>query len=113
MNYNDPNPVFLPMMYDPQAPYGRDPFSGAPLSSKSKVVAGVLQLTLGCFGTGRWYVGQYGIASAQLALFIVGWLTLIVMIGFPLLLASLIWSLIDGLVFIAGHPVDRDGRLLR
>src|SRR5882762_10327978 len=45
-----PPPPFQ-SFYDPSAPYGRHPLTGEPLSEKSKVVAGLLQL-LGLFGCG-------------------------------------------------------------
>ncbi|PYE14255.1 TM2 domain-containing protein [Williamsia limnetica] len=51
---------------DPGAPFGRDPYTGEPLSDKSKVVAGLLQLFLGGFGAGRFYIGSNGIAIGQL-----------------------------------------------
>lgn len=44
---------------------GLDPF-GQPYSDKSKVVAGVLQILLGGFGIGRFYLGYVGIGIAQI-----------------------------------------------
>ena len=88
-------PSALPV-YDPEAPYGRDPF-GRPYSDKSKVVAGLLQLFLGTFGIGRFYLGDTGLALGQL--FTCGGLG--------------IWALIDGIVLLAGSPVDRYGRPLQ
>ena len=53
---------------DPVAPYGRHPLTGEPLSDKSKVVAGLLQLLgmVGILGIGRIYMGQTGLGVAQL-----------------------------------------------
>jgi hypothetical protein len=51
---------------DPQAPFGRDPATGAPLSDKSGTTAGLLQLFLGVFGIGRFYIDTTQIAIAQL-----------------------------------------------
>jgi TM2 domain-containing membrane protein YozV len=86
---------------DAGAPYGRDPFTGEPLSDKSKLAAGLLQIFLGAFGVGRFYTGHIGIAIAQIA---VTW----VLCGL-----GAIWPLIDGIVMLAGNPRDAQGRKLR
>ncbi|ACU39251.1 DUF1707 domain-containing protein [Actinosynnema pretiosum subsp. pretiosum] len=79
------------------APYGVDPVSGAPLSDKSKMVAGVLQVLLGYFGVGRFYTGDYGIAIAQL-----------LTCG-----GAGVWSFIDGIILLIGGGTDGNGRKLR
>ncbi|MFG3158304.1 TM2 domain-containing protein [Streptomyces sp. NPDC048232] len=82
---------------DPSAPYGYDPH-GRPYSDKSKIVAGVLQLFLGSFGIGRFYVGSVGIGVAQLLT--CGGL------GF--------WALIDGIMYLVSNDrTDDQGRVLR
>ncbi|WP_055632041.1 TM2 domain-containing protein, partial [Streptomyces griseoruber] len=82
---------------DPQAPYGYDPY-GRPYSDKSKIVAGVLQLTLGTLGVGRFYIGHVGIGLAQL--FTCGGLG--------------IWALVDGIMLLTGNnTTDGNGRVLR
>ncbi|MEU6350050.1 TM2 domain-containing protein [Streptomyces sp. NPDC047072] len=95
-----PPPGYLPPgMYtgDPNAPYGYDPY-GRPYSDKSKVIAGILQLTLGTFGVGRFYLGDVGLGLAQL--FTCG--------GFG------IWALIDGILLLTGNDhTDAQGRVLR
>ncbi|MEW2249445.1 MULTISPECIES: TM2 domain-containing protein [unclassified Streptomyces] len=81
----------------PEAPFGVDP-QGRPYSDKSKVVAGVLQLFLGGFGAGRFYVGSTGVAIAQLLT--CGGL------GF--------WALIDAIIFFTSNDrTDSHGRVLR
>ena len=56
----------------PDAPYGVDAY-GRPLSDKSKLAAGLLEILLGSFGVGRFYLGYTGIIGiAQIA---VTWLT--------------------------------------
>ena len=61
-------------------------------------MAGVLQLTLGSFGVGRFYLGYTGIGIAQIA---VTWLTC----GL-----GAIWPLIDGVMILVGKvPTDADG----
>jgi hypothetical protein len=82
---------------DPAAPYGRHPMTGEPLSDKQKLVAGLLQILIGSFGAGRWYLGSYGIATAQL-----------------LTCGGLgIWALIDGIMMLTGNVRDPQGRPLR
>jgi hypothetical protein len=81
----------------PYAPYGIDPMTGLPLSDKSKVVAGVLQLFLGGFGIGRFYIGDTGIGVAQL-----------LTCG-----GCGIWSLIDGIILLVNGGTDAQGRRLR
>jgi TM2 domain-containing membrane protein YozV len=82
---------------DPNAPYGYDPY-GRPLSDKSKIVAGILQLFLGTFGVGRFYIGHVGMGLAQL--FTCGGLG--------------IWALIDGIILLTSNDkTDAQGRILR
>lgn len=100
-----PGPPAVPPYYgppgypgvDPQAPYGRHPLTGEPYSDKQKIVAGLLQLFLGGVGAGRWYLGDNGIALAQL-----------------LTCGGLgIWALIDGIQILMGDVRDPQGRPLR
>ncbi|MEV3861273.1 TM2 domain-containing protein [Streptomyces sp. NPDC050095] len=87
----------MPVGYDPNAPFGYDPY-GRPYSDKSKIVAGVLQLFLGGFGVGRFYIGNVGIGLAQL--FTCGGLG--------------IWALIDGIILLtSSNTTDSNGRVLR
>jgi TM2 domain-containing membrane protein YozV len=85
---------------DPQAPFGRNQ-SGEPYSDKSKLVAGLLELFLGGFGAGRFYLGYNGIAVAQ---FLVTFFT-----------CGLggIWPLIDATMIFTGNVRDRYGRPLQ
>src|SRR3954451_21991332 len=84
------------------APYQGGPFGvdayGRPLSDKSKLVAGLLQLFLGTFGIGRFYLGYTGLGVAML---LVSWLT------------CGIWPLIDAILIFLGRVPDSDGRTLR
>ncbi|TSD98151.1 TM2 domain-containing protein [Skermania sp. ID1734] len=86
---------------DPTAPYGRHPLTGEPLSDKQKVTAGLLEIFLGAFGAGRFYLDQPGIAIAQIA---VTWLTCGI---------GGIWPLIDGIMMLTGNVRDKYGRPLR
>ena len=82
----------------PAAPYGVHPRTGVPYSDKSKIIAGVLQLTLGTLGVGRFYMGNVGMGLAQL--FTCGGLG--------------IWALIDGIMLLVSEgQTDAQGRVLR
>ena len=58
---------------------------------KSKLVAGLLQLFLGSFGAGRFYLGYTGMAIGQIA---ATWCTC----GLGAL-----WPIIDGILILAGN----------
>ncbi len=94
-------PPPAPGMMQPGSPYGVDPMTGMPLSDKSKMTAGLLQIFLGSFGVGRFYLGYTGLGIAQIA---VVWLT-----------CGLggIWPLIDGIMMLTGKVPDAQGRPLR
>lgn len=97
--YPPPGPGYPPAGFgaDPSAPFGRHPMTGEPYSDKDKLTAGLLQLFLGGVGAGRWYMGDTGIAIAQL-----------------LTCGGLgIWSLIDGIMMLTGNVRDKYGRPLR
>ena len=83
------------------APYGIDPVTGLPFSDKSKIIAGVLQIFLGGLGIGRFYMGNIGMAIAQIA------------VTFLTLGLGAIWPLIDGILILVGNPKDAQGRPLR
>ncbi|MGW6449075.1 NINE protein [Lentzea sp. NPDC055074] len=96
--YAVPQPGMVPPGYgNPAAPYGFDPITGVPLSDKSKIAAGVLQLFLGNLGIGRFYTGHVGIAVAQL-----------LTCG-----GCGIWSLVDGIIILVQGGTDAQGRKLR
>ncbi|MGA9493431.1 MAG: TM2 domain-containing protein [Mycobacterium sp.] len=89
------------------APYGGPSYygldaGGRPLSDKSKLVAGLLQIFLGGAGVGRFYLGYIGIGFAQLAITV-----------FTLGLAGWIWPLIDAILILTGKVTDAQGRTLR
>jgi TM2 domain-containing membrane protein YozV len=98
---------------DPEAPYGRDPETGKPLSDKSAVAAGCLQLFVGMFGVGRFYIGSVGIGGVQLALTFIGIALSIVLIGFFILAGVAIWAFIDAIMMFTGSVTDSKGRKLR
>jgi TM2 domain-containing membrane protein YozV len=89
---------------DPAAPFGRHPVTGEPLSDKSKVVAGLLQLLglFGLVGIGRIYLGYTGLGIAQLA---VGLVTCGI--------GALIWGIIDAVMILTDKVRDPQGYPLR
>lgn len=95
------------------APFGRDPATGQPLSDKSKVAAGLLQFFFGMFGAGRFYMCSTGVAVVQLGLTMLGFLTFLLIIGDVILLGVAVWAFVDAVTILCGSPRDRAGRLLR
>src|SRR5208337_5267200 len=109
-----PYPGYPGIAVDPQAPFGRDPATGMPLSDKSATTAGLLQLFLGLFGIGRFYIDSTKIAVAQLCLGLFGVLfTLFCFLGFPFLLGGIIWAVVDAIMMFTGSVKDNYGRKLR
>ena len=99
-----PPGAYPPSYADPAAPYGRHPITGEPLSDKSKVVAGLLQLLglVGLVGIGRIYLGYSGLGIAQL---VVGLVTC----G----LGAVIWGIVDAVLLLTDKVRDPYGRPLR
>ncbi|ORA20073.1 TM2 domain-containing protein [Mycobacterium arosiense] len=99
---------------DPRAPFGRDPVTGLALSDKSATTAGLLQLFLGVFGIGRFYIDSMQIAVAQLCLGLFGVLfSLFCFLGFPVLLGVIVWAIVDAIMIFTGSVKDKYGRKLR
>ncbi|MGU3431422.1 NINE protein [Actinomycetes bacterium M1A6_2h] len=106
---------------DPGAPYGRDPMTGEPYSDKSKLLAGLLQIVpvfVGLpIGIGRFYMGSNGIGVAMAVLTVVSYLLIFTLIGallgLPVLFATGVWGIVDGVILLTGKPRDGAGRLLK
>jgi TM2 domain-containing membrane protein YozV len=108
--------VTIPQYQDPY----EDPYA-VQWSDKSKIVAGLLQIIpgflMGLGGIGRLYAGHTMLGIVQLAATVLGWISF--WCGFALVLpffvfaAMWIWFVIDGVILLAGRPVDGQGRLLR
>ena len=62
--------------------------------AKSKMVAGLLGIFLGCFGVHNFYLGYTGKAIAQLLISVLSCFTLCVV--------SEIWGLIEGIMILCG-----------
>lgn len=108
--------------YGPGGGYGVDPATGLPLSDKSKVAAGLLQLFLGGFGVGRFYLGYGMIGGLQLGLYMVGWFFFFlgfITFGIGMAISVLfflgvgVWALIDAIMMFTGSVKDAQGRTLR
>ncbi|MGH3914404.1 MAG: DUF1707 domain-containing protein [Pseudonocardiaceae bacterium] len=103
-----PHPIFQAPMFQAQSggfPARRTRYSplyghefNRPLSDKSKLAAGLLQILLP-FGIGRFYTGHNGMAVAQLCL--------------SLMWVGIIWSIIDGILILTQGGIDGQGRQLR
>jgi len=121
---SSPSP-YAPVPYSPSpygaVGYGHDPVTGQPLSDKSKVAAGLLQLLPGFFiglgGIGRLYAGNTSLGIVQIVLAVVGWASFwcgfVLIFPFIIYFGLWLWFTIDGIVMLAGRPVDGQGRLLR
>ncbi|SBS77614.1 TM2 domain-containing protein [uncultured Mycobacterium sp.] len=103
-NYPMPPQYPAPGGYDPAAPFGRHPITGEPLSDKSKVIAGLLQLLglFGLVGIGRIYLGDTKLGIIQL---VVGLLTCTI--------GAIVWGIIDAIMILTDKVRDPQGRPLR
>lgn len=79
-------------------------------SKKSVVVAYLLLIFLGAFGAHRFYLGHIGTGLAQLALNVIGWLLVIVVIGFIPLSVLGLWLIVD-LFLVPGMVQQQNVRL--
>ncbi|MDQ2635752.1 MAG: NINE protein [Actinomycetota bacterium] len=102
--YGPPPGGYPPVYTDPSAPFGRHPLTGEPLSDKSKVVAGLLQLVglIGIVGIGRIYLGNTGLGIAQL---VVGLITCGI--------GAVVWGIVDAVLILTDKVRDPEGRPLR
>lgn len=73
---------------------------------KKAVVAYLLWFVLGMFGGHRFYLGKTGSAVTQLVLTILGYATMIILVGFIFLAVVGVWVLID--VFLIGGMIRED-----
>lgn len=77
-------------------PYGQQPY---PVSTKSKMAAGLFGIFLGAFGVHNFYLGFTGKAVAQLLLTLLGgWF-----FGIGALAAG-IWGLVEGILILSSSP---------
>ncbi|WBB71469.1 TM2 domain-containing protein [Micromonospora sp. WMMD1128] len=95
---DDSGSLWCPLMTTPYQQYPQYPQG---VSDKSKVVAGILQILLGGFGIGRFYMGDTKTGVIQLVV-------TLVTCGF-----GAIWGLVDGILILVNGGVDGQGRPLR
>ena len=82
-------------------------------NNKSLVLTLVLWFFLGSLGAHRFYLGHTGTAAAQLAMAIIGWLTIVFVIGFIPLVALGIWLIVDLIQILTGKLTSVDGTPLK
>jgi TM2 domain-containing membrane protein YozV len=81
---------------------------------KSAAAAGLLQLFLGTFGVGRFYIGDTGTGAAQLVLGLVGLFFMwFCFIGLWILIPLWIWTFIDAIMMLTHSVTDAYGRNLQ
>lgn len=118
---NLPAPYSPPVYQPVPMAYTVDPLTGQPFSDKSKITAGLLQLLpgflFGLGGIGRLYAGNVGLGVAQLVATVFGWICFwcgfVLIVPFFLYAAAWVWFVVDGIVMMAGRPLDGQGRPLR
>ena len=93
-------------------PYGQNQY-GQPsyyANQKSKIAAGLLGIFLGHLGIHNFYLGFTNRAITQLILSIIGYCTLLIVIGYILLIITGIWGLVEGIKCLTGSiPADAKG----
>lgn len=72
----------------------------------------VLWFFLGAFGAHRFYLGDSQGGSVMCFLWILGWLTCLIIIGFIPLIVVSIWWLIDVFLLVSGELKPKDGSKL-
>jgi len=80
---------------------------------KNILLAYILLIFLGTLGIHRFYLGKTGSAVAQLVLTIVGWMTVVLIIGFIPLVVVGIWAIVDlflvpGIIRQQNEEVERE-----
>ncbi len=79
--------------------------TAAPVSQKSKLIAGLLGIFLGGYGIHNFYLGYTKKALVQLIITLVGFFISLGTIG----LAIWIWGLVEGIMILAGG-IKTDGK---
>ena len=77
---------------------------------KSRTLAAVLQILLGCCGAGRFYLGYTTIGIIQVVVF---WVGALILCGIPSI-GIVIWTIVDGILILTGNPErDANGNTLK
>jgi TM2 domain-containing membrane protein YozV len=77
--------------------------------TRNQIVAAVLCFFLGGLGIHRFYLGYTGIGIAQLLMFVLGVPLMAILIGIPIVLAAMIWVLIDFIRILLGNLKPKNG----
>ncbi len=77
--------------------------------AKSKVVAGLLGIFLGCYGAHNFYLGYTSKAVTQLVLTLVGLVLSCIVVGVFLVIGIEIWGLVEGIMILTGK-IDTDAK---
>jgi TM2 domain-containing membrane protein YozV len=86
--------------------------AGIGISPKSRLATALFAFFLGQLGAHRFYIGKTGTAVVMLVLTIVAIPLCFVLVGFFILGAVRIWSLIDFIFAVAGKMNDSQGLLI-
>ncbi len=79
---------------------------------KSMALTIILWFFLGAFGAHRFYLGDNAGGGTMLALWLLGWFTIVIIVGvFPLLIVC-IWWFIDLFLILNGDLKPKDGSKL-
>ncbi|MDR1388329.1 MAG: hypothetical protein LBJ44_12295 [Propionibacteriaceae bacterium] len=107
-------PAAATWTYDDEAPYGRDPLTGQPLSDKRRGTAALVQAFFGWIGGGRLYVGDQRGGFLAVALFMAALgFTITTFWGWALWIPLWLWWTVDFILILSGHVPDGQGRQLR
>jgi TM2 domain-containing membrane protein YozV len=87
-------------------------FAVGGISPKSRMVTALLAFFLGQLGAHRFFAGKIGTAVVMLILTIIGYATMIFVVGFVFIAAVGIWNLIDFIMILMGKFKDKNGLLI-
>lgn len=116
-----PSMPYNPTAPDPTAPHGRAPVTGEPLSDKTEIAAGLMQIFLGQWGVGRFYLGDSMQVLIHIGLWVISFSLILcgiaysplAIVGLLVFLGNLGWALVDGIMILSGKVRDGQGRKLR
>ena len=83
------------------------------VSDKSLIVAVLLCLFVGGLGIHRFYLGKVGSGVAILSLYILGLLTVWIVVGFFFFMITSTWAFVDLILILCGSLRDAQGRKLQ
>jgi TM2 domain-containing membrane protein YozV len=113
--YAPPQPPVYPQpQQSPFAPNAAPPYTAEMgISPKSKTTAALLAFFLGTLGIHRFYTGKTGTAILMLILGILGYATVVFVVGYFILSALGLWILIDFIMILSGKFKDKNGLLIK